>query len=235
MTITTRAGKGSALTHAEMDENLTDLRDIPQGKTFPKASGVGIKIDTASPDWGYHDLHGILLPDPDNANHAQYANYIGSIRQLQFSALNVEAFTQFHIPHDYAPGTDLFIHVHWSHDSTLVTGGSVTWAFELCYSKGHGQQPFSTPKVASVIQSASTTQYQHMVAETACSTSGGSTTQFDTDDAEVDGVVLCRIYLDSNDITVSGGGVPDPFVHFVDLHYQSTGLPTKQKSPNFYT
>ncbi len=27
----------------------------------------------------------------------------------------------------------------------------------------------------------------------------------------------------------------DLFVHFVDLHYQSSGIGTKNKSPNFYT
>jgi hypothetical protein len=50
---------------------------------------------------------------------------------------------------------------------------------------------------------------------------------------EVDGIIMCRLYLDSNDIITSGGTV-NPFVHFVDLHYQSTGIGTKGKAPNFY-
>ena len=27
----------------------------------------------------------------------------------------------------------------------------------------------------------------------------------------------------------------DPFCHEVDIHYQSTGMATKNKAPNFYT
>jgi hypothetical protein len=74
-----------------------------------------------------------------------------------------------------------------------------------------------------------------MIAGTTLSVSGGASDELDTDILEPDGLILCRFYLDSNDITVSGGGVPDPFIHFVDIHYQSTGLPTKQRAPDFWT
>ena len=62
-----------------------------------------------------------------------------------------------------------------------------------------------------------------------------SGSQIDSDDLEVDGVILVRVYLSSNDITVSSGSVPDPFLHYVDLHYQSTGIGTKAKVPDFWT
>ena len=103
------------------------------------------------------------------------------------------------------------------------------------YSKGHNQAAFGEPVLITVAQNASTTQYQHMIAETAASTSGGSAVQLDTDVLEPDGVIQCRLYLDSNDMTVSGGAVPDPFAHFVDIHYQSTNIGTKQRAPDFWT
>ena len=53
MAIITRAGKGSALTHAELDNNFVELRDIPDGKIFPKTKGIGIKLDTSSPVFGW--------------------------------------------------------------------------------------------------------------------------------------------------------------------------------------
>jgi len=84
------------------------------------------------------------------------------------------------------------------------------------------------------VQAANTTRYQHMIAETALSISGGSGTQLDTDLIEVDGLLFCRLYLDSNDLTDSVAP-PDPFVHFVDIHYQSTGVPTKNRAPDFWT
>ena len=73
LTITTRADKGSELTHAEMDENITDLRDIPDGKIFPKTKGLGIKIDTDVPDWGWHDIIGHLFADSAQPSAAEFA------------------------------------------------------------------------------------------------------------------------------------------------------------------
>lgn len=234
MAITTRADKGSALTHGEMDENITDLRDIPTGKIFPKAKDLGIKIDTDAPDWGWHDLVG-TLSIAAIGTPAALETYRGGIYAYRFDAEGKEAFIDFHMPHDYVTGTEIYIHAHWSHDSTLVTGGSVTWGFELMYAKGHNQAAFPAPITASVIDPVNTTQYQHQVGETICSSSGGSGTTINTDDLEVDGIIQCRVYLDSNDIVTSDLSPVHPFVHFVDIHYQSTGLPTKNRAPDFWT
>ena len=132
-------------------------------------------------------------------------------------------------------GSDIFIHVHWSHISEMVTGGSATWVFEVSYAKGHSQAAFTDTKLTSVVQDASQIKRQHMVAETNLSVPGGSGVQFDSNEIEVDGLFLCRIYLDSNDIVTSDSSTVSPFVHFVDLHYQSTGLPTKNKAPDFWS
>ena len=53
----------------------------------------------------------------------------------------------------------------------------------------------------------------------------------DTDLLEPDGVVLMRVFLSANTMA----GATDPFMHYCDLHYQSTGIGTKQKTPDFYT
>tara|TARA_S200002703_G_scaffold160057_1_gene176393 strand:+ start:2148 stop:2849 length:702 start_codon:yes stop_codon:yes gene_type:complete len=233
MTITTRAGKGSQLTHAELDTNFTDLRDGVD-MLAPKEKTKGIRIDPTTPDFGWHDIIGQLHVDEDDAtNKANFATYRGSIKARQFGATS-EAFVDFHIPHDYYEGSPIYINVHWSHTSSTLTGGSVTWGMETMYAKGHDQAAFAAPVTITVAQTANTTQYQHMIAETAASTAGGSGVQLDTNLLEVDGVIQCRIYLDSNDLTDSVT-VPDPFVHFVDIHYQSTGLPTKSREPDFYT
>lgn len=231
MAITTIAEKGSELTHAEMDENFTDLRD-GVNILAPKTKGEGIKVDPAAPDFGWHDLVSSLEVYGD-VGDASRAAYRGGIKALQF-AVSDSAYIDFHMPHDYAPGTEIFIHVHWSHNSATLTGGTCTWVFETMYAKGHDQAAFQNPVLISVVQAASTTQYQHMIAETVASVSGGSGVLLDTDDLEVDGIFQCRLYLDSNDMTDSVT-VPDPYAHFVDIHYQSTGLPTKQRAPDFWT
>lgn len=238
MAITYRNGLGRPLTEAELDQNFREGDEHPNGiktrSTIPLPGDGGIVFNPDNPTSGYHDLRATLQRDTDEAVYPPLVAFRGGVKSLQFDVDVHSAYANFHIPHDYMPGSDLFIHVHWLHNSTTVTGGSVTWGFEATYSKGHQQEAFSAPIIVPVTQNASTTQYFHMIAETALSVSGGSGNQLNTDLIEVDGVVCTRLYLDSNDITVSAGQVPKPFAIFVDLHYQSTGIPTLNKEPSFY-
>lgn len=235
MAITLRSVKGSALTHAELDTNFTDLRD-GVNLMVPKTAGSGIKVDSlGTPTYPWHDLHSTLHTDANaTATMPSFVPYRGGIKSRQFD-VNDEAFIEFHLPHDYVMGSEIFIHSHWSHNSTLVTGGSVSWTFELSYAKGHNQAAFTAPINVTVTQNPSTTQYQHMVAETSMTSATGSATSFAVGLMEPDGVLMCRVYLSANNLTVSSGVAPAPFLHFVDLHYQSTSVGTKNKMPNFWT
>jgi hypothetical protein len=230
MAIVKRLVKGSPLTHAELDNNFEELDKIPNGKTFPKNSDIGIKIDVDDPDWGWMDMEGYV---DLMGGQGTYQLYRGNIKQIQLQE-GQDAYVSFHVPHDYVPGSELYIHIHWSHASTGVTGGTVTWVFETTYSKGHNQAYFIEPVNISVVDDASAIQYQHRIAETVATTPGGSAVLLDTNQIEVDGIIITRLYLDSNDILTSDASTVHPFVHFVDLHYQSNGLPTKNKAPNFY-
>jgi len=230
-----REDKGSALSHSEMDNNLKELRDgvalmVPKEKTY------GIKLDSqGTPGFGWHDLQcGIHVPDYTAPNAPTLTTFVGGIIQPEYE-VNDECQIFAHMPHDYLMGSDVFIHVHWSHNSALVTGGSVTFGWELTYAKGHGQGAFGTPITVVEFQNANTTQRQHMICEAPISISGGSANLLDTDDIEVDGILFGRFYISSNDLTVSAGGLPGIFVHEIDIHYQSTGVPTKQRAPDFWT
>ena len=68
-----------------------------------------------------------------------------------------------------------------------------------------------------------------MIAEVAFTNYGGDATHFDRAVIETDGLLAVMTKLTANTTGV------DPFLHYVDIHYQSTGLPTKNKAPNFYT
>jgi hypothetical protein len=61
--------------------------------------------------------------------------------------------------------------------------------------------------------------------------SGDSLTSalFNRDDFEPDGVVELTLEMDANNMTVSGGGVPDPFIHYVDIHFESDTIMTNEK------
>ena len=213
--------------------------------TLGKATNKGIKVDTDAPTYPWQDLLGSISIRGSGAADPTYADYIGNIRGFRFTETTEdEVFIEFHIPHDYVPGTDLHIHAHWSTNGTTATGtaagvingGSVTWSFEVSYAKGHNTAAFIAPVTRTVTQNASATVYQHMIAETQISAASPDATQLDTDDIVVDGVILCRVFLANgdNDITVASGTKPAPWLHFVDIHYQSTGIGTKQKAPDFY-
>lgn len=225
------------VTHVLIDgsRNFTGVEKFEAGLVVPKTSGLGIKVDTDNPTFGWRDLLGeVTIRSPAVFIDPTLAVYRGGLRQYQFT-VNDEIQNTFHIPHDYVLGTDIHLHFHWSHIATTVTGGSVTWGTEVSYAKGHNQAAFSAPITATVQQNASTTQYQHMLAEGQLSAASPSASQIDTDNLEPDGVILIRTYLSINGITVSGGAVPEPFLHYVDIHYQSTGVTgTKSKVPSFY-
>jgi hypothetical protein len=138
-----------------------------------KVSGNGIKVDTATPVFGWRDILGEPKGNNTGASKPTFASYQGGLYQYQFAAGD-EDFWEFHIPHDYVPGTDVYLHIHWSHTSTLVTGGTVTFEVESSYAKGHNQAAFSAPVTGTFTGNASTTQYQHIISETQYSDSSPS-------------------------------------------------------------
>lgn len=199
-----------------------------------KTSGVGIKVDLSAPTFGWRDLKGKVTQRNTGASKPTHATYRDTLAQYQFAAGKEEYFT-YHIDHDHVPSSDIFLHVHWSHIGAFVTGGTITIEYEISYAKGFNQAAFGASVGTTYAGVASTTQYQHIISEVQISAASPDANQIDSDDLEPDGIIECRIKITSNDITVSEGGVPNPFIHEADIHYQSTGMGTKQKAPDFYT
>lgn len=198
-----------------------------------KASGNGIKIDINTPTFGWRDLLGDVFARNVGASKPSFTTYRDTLLDFQFAAGKEEYF-KFHIPHDYVLGTDIHLHIHWSHTGTLVTGGTITFGYEISYAKGHNVAAFPASVGTTFNGTASITQYQHIITETQISATEPDANQIDSDNLLPDGVIIARLEVNANNITVSGGGVPDPFIHFVDIHYQSTGIATKNKVPDFY-
>lgn len=229
--------------------------DMPfKDAVFPiidKASGNGIKIDTATPTFSFRDLIGDIKTRPAAGGGAaaqpDFVAYRGNIYGYRFgtNAPNDhihEAFIEYHVPHDYVPGTDIHMHVHWSQVTVDDIGGGVPgvaeWFFDITYADGYGTaggagDPFVAPKTISVTQQGSTTQYGHMIAEVVITGATDTATTFDRDTIEVDGLFLLRVYR-----TPGAGNdtlIEDTFVHFGDMHYQTTNIGTKDKNAPFYT
>ena len=142
------------------------------------------------------------------------------------------------------PGTDIHLHIHWSQTSATATGGTVDFKYFAIYAKAHNQASgstfTSTPITASFSSidindgEAGLDQYQQHLTEVIISGASATAALFDRDDFEPDGVIELTFEMDANSLTNSDT-VLDPFIHFVDLHYQTTGLiGTKDKAPDFY-
>jgi hypothetical protein len=207
-----------------------------------KSATSGIKIDTASASYPWHDLKGPISVRGTGGTIPSFNAFVGGCREFQF-AVSDEVFLLLHLPHDYALGTDLHLHFHWGQNATTkagaasgtVTGGTVTWGAEVSYAKGHQQAAFSSTITTTVAQNCNTTSRWHHIAEVQLSAVSPSASQLDTDIIEPDGLLTIRGYLSANGITVASGSTPSPFLLEIDIHYQSTNIGTKQKSPDFYS
>ena len=203
---------------------------------LPKTSGVGIKVDEVSPTFGWRDMIGNVNPKAQGAGSPSRQIYrAGTIGQYAFIANDVFD-SEFHILHDYLPGSDLYWHIHWSHNGTAITGNVVFTSY-VTYAKGYNQAAFGVEKAPTItyntVNIATTPQYQHRIDEIQLSTPGGAADKLNSTDIEVDGIILITTKVTTLP-TITGGNL---FIHFADFHYQSTGvMGTKQRNgPNFYT
>ena len=213
------------------------------GIVVSNESGSGIEVDLDSPSFPWHDMLGPIGIRPGAAD-PNWILYRGNMYAYRFdNATTTEVFLVFHIPHDYLPGSDMFIHMHWSQNVVDTGGlagvpGNMEWNFDISYADGHGTaggaaDPFVAPITVSVVQQASTTQYGHMIAEVQFTNDGGTGGKLNRNTIMVDGLLLVRAYrlkTAANDTLNQ-----EPFGHTCDVHYQSTGVGTKNKSPDFYT
>lgn len=205
-------------------------------------SGKGV---TRGGTFGWKDLIGSVTPSASNPAAPTYANFItdGKMNAYAFAA-NDEADLLYHMPHDWAPGTDLYIHVHWGHNGTDISGSLVV-DFYTTFARGFNQSSnglFSaetnTTLTVSSLSITNTPQYRHRTDEVQLSAASPTANQIDTDNLEVDGLLLINMVVTTiPTITGSVSAVAQnkPFVFTVDLHYQTVGAGgTVNKAPGFY-
>jgi hypothetical protein len=204
------------------------------GDDMVSVSGA-IKVDPDSPSYSWRDLEGPIIANATGPNRPVLATYDGEIEDYVFDANDHYSVIKYHIPHDYVLGTNLFIHTHWSHNGTNISGQLVI-DHRFTYAKGHGQAAFHAEKalvqtIAS-LNATNTPTKRHRIDEIQLSTSGGSASQIDTDLLEPDGLIILHFNVPT--IPTITGGAAKPFIHYVDVHYQSSNIGTKNKSPDFY-
>lgn len=208
---------------------------LDTGLVLPKTSGTGIKIDIDTPAFGYRDMIGILRPDLAGANAPTLIVFRGGLtREYMYQAAD-KMDMNFHMPHDYVPGTDLLIHTHWGHNGTNITSNTATITYGISY--GDRQGLMSAEKTVvwtdTNVTIGNTPQYFHRVDEVPISNAGGTGGLFDRSIFKVDGILNVNLTFTTVP-TVTGGTTPRIAIFFCDLHYQSTNVGTKNSASPFY-
>jgi len=217
------SGGASAPPYWSTPINTADTVTFESDIVLPKTTNKGIMVDTETPTFGWRDITGEITVRGSGANNPAWANFITNINAYQFD-VNAEAWLTFHVPHDYVPGSEIFIHTHWAITNTSTS--NVTWGFDASYAKGYAQQAFAATTNKTVATAGSGVANYHIISEVQLSTGGGT---LGGNTIEVDGLILVRVYLSAN-----AAGV-DPFMFTADLHYQSTNMATKGRNgPGFY-
>jgi len=208
MSIVLRGQKGSSLTYAEADGNISELDQ--RTALGWRDNIVELKVDSSSPN--------APALNPFRGNILAWTFFQGEL---------TEAHSAFHIDHDYALGTKLYLHVHWSIASAAT--GTVRWGFEYTVAKGHQQQAFPEPTTVYMEQASLGVPYMHYVGEV----SEANAIDGLALDIEPDTVIKVRLFRDGahpNDTLEA-----DVFGIFLDLHYQADRATTPFKSPDFLT
>lgn len=203
-----------------------------QGKVLTADGADGVDFGVAV----WKDKEGGAIARNSGATAPSFTAFRGGvIDQYAFSA-NDEIQFEFHIPHDYKVGSDMHLHVHWSHNGTAISGNMV-WTYYATYAKGHNQAAFPAEVTGTITYAttniATTPQYQHRIDEIQLTAAAPSGSQIDSDSLEVDGLILVNITATTIP-TITGGTPNEPFLLKVDLHYQADSIGTVNKVPNFY-
>ena len=206
--------------------NILDDRQIDQN-SWSWITLIG------QPHKSWRDLEGPIFPRESGLGKPTFATYRGNIKAYAFAANDI-ADIIFHWPHDWVPKSDTHLHIHWSHNGTAISG-SLVMSYRWTFAKGHNQEIFpaetaigqtvSTPNVATI------PQYIHRIDEIQFSADSPTGGQINNTALEVDGLLLVNL-TPTTIPTVTGGSF---FIHYVDIHYQSQNVGTRNKAPNFYT
>ena len=243
-------GFGTASNGTRLTKNASGALEWTNDSTVTSNSSRYGEIITAdgagSSDFGqkvWKDIIGLYSEDTSGPTRPAKAAFKAPVDAFAYSVGDAAEY-YFHIPHDYAVGTDLYLHAHWGHNGTSISGNMV-WAITATVAKRTATAPFSTfgTNVVTALNSNTITgtmditnypQYCHVVEEIQLSSSTPSASQIDTADVEVDGLIL--IHISPSTIPTIGGGTPnEPYLFNLDIHYQADIEGTKNKDPNFYT
>ena len=218
--------------HSEQHANANDAIEALEAKV-----GINNSTDPNSLDYKATNLKGRLegwndLVTPVTVANGASAPGLANIRDGIFgyyfdANLMKECFTNFHMGHDYIPGSMVYPHVHWV--ANTASSGVVRWGVEYTMARRHdstGQIAFPTSQTIYIEQAIGPNQqYIHFVNESPDGSGIPGTI------LEADSIIMCRFFRDGEHVNDT---FPDAvFLLSVDLHYQSLTKTTPSRFPPF--
>lgn len=159
----------------------------------------------------WDDLRVIAAARSGGGTVPSMAVYRNGIYQWAFSdTVQNELHGSAQLPHTYREGSDIYPHVHWSHNIASPGAGGGVWKFEYAWANpGSEAFPASTTISVTVTPNAAA-QYDHKLADLGAITGTGK---------KVSSVLLFRIYRDVAD---GADTFANPlFLHELDIHFQA--------------
>lgn len=160
----------------------------------------------------------------------------GNVSSYSFSAGDSVDAISIVIPNDYKSLTDIHVNLHWSHNSTAISGNMVnTWYFT--YAKGSQQAIF--PSEITVTQTISTdistyARWQNNTASFQLTNAGGDASHIDRALIEPGGVIMAKL-VSTSIPSLSGGSPNEPFFISTSISYQTNSVGTRNRVPNYYS
>ncbi len=201
---------------------LNDI-DIRSGNV--DGQNVTLKVD--NDDFGWADIIAPITVRGGGANNPAWVQFRDGIFGYEFqSSRSNEFWASYHLNHDYALGTPIFPHVHWS--PVTAQTGTVRWTLEYTVAKGHQQTTGSvfghTQTISMLTTISQPSQYMHFVTEVP-EAQGLTSSLF-----EPDALIVARWFRHGANDTY-----PASVIGFTtDIHYQVARASTKNRAPNFY-
>lgn len=224
----------SATTISIIDDYILD-GTLTSATTSPTYDEILVTSGSDSV-YAWNDLIGQIIPRDSGGPQPAFVLFRGSnIYEYAFSTNDQVDKITFHIPHDWYSGMDeLFIHPHWGHNGTSITGDFVI-DWYLSYADGYSQEAFPEPIVLRQTIPTNITshpQWYHNINDFKIGDQGGTGGILDVGSMETDGLLRVAMKVISVP-TISGGLSSAPFIFTIDLHYQSTNLGTRERNAPF--
>lgn len=198
-------------------------------------AGTGIRVDTLNPSFAWATLKGTMSTNVVGGGTPTLAPFRGGLCRRWFFAVNDTVDYEYCLPHDYLPGSDLFLQLHWGHNGTSISGDFVI-QFSMTYTKSHNRGLFGVEKTFTLTIPATNLivapQYGGNLTEAQISAALPNASQLLSSQLEVDGEIVINIKVIGTP-NITGGSRNTPFIGPVNLAYQTTGRGTKHRSPPF--